>query len=813
MKKGNLLKILFVKGSRSIKKNVLLFLSMFLMGALALTLYVGLSSNSISLSSRVDKAYLEGNYPSYFALVKEDDPYNEKKIKSLLEEGEYYEKRLFLPIKLNGRESYLGVVEPSFTLSKPTKLETPSSSSAFFYIDSSYKNNNFGFSAEVGDLVSFSIPISSYLSSYSSMLSKLDKYVLDGKENILNKQDLILGMGLTSFMEHPENISKAAYNPSLLLMDKSSFSSLIENQIKDNYSSEVSSSLIDLLSTFLSPNEYLFKLNKGRENIVKEQVEEIFGSTSSLAMSFLGHNNPLESSVYVELTQAKQLTYLFPALFFLVATLVMLTTLSQMIDKERLEIGTLKAIGLSNKEILGHYMSITSFILGLACLVGFIIGPLIIPSIMGQKYDILYTLPLRNMFVFPWVNAIGSALIMIGLGFFSTFYSCFKVIRETPSSCMRPIIRKEEKEGGHYLIKSSSPTILSLKMSLRSIKSNIFKSAMVVIGVAGCATLLLCGYGIDDTLNKGISTDLALNYTSSFTATYNESDSPLSLDDCSYVETYSNSYLSSSTISTKSRSEVYYVRLYEDSHPFYKVDLPSTGVAISIKTSKTLGVKVGDEINFTAFNKTYTSTVSSIFETFSLNGVSATFSSLGLTPRYNYCYIKSNEKIPLDEVEKQIKDNHKEISTIISTETAKENIEVTVSGIKLMTGAVKYFAIALALVVLYNLSLMNFTLKRRDIATLRVLGFSSFEIGETLMFESLILSLVGFFIGCLFGFPFMSAVLKVNEVSFVEFLKTIKFSSYVYSFILTFVVFAIVNFILALKSKKVKMVESLKAIE
>ena len=130
-----------------------------------------------------------------------------------------------------------------------------------------------------------------------------------------------------------------------------------------------------------------------------------------------------------------------------------------------------------------------------------------------------------------------------------------------------------------------------------------------------------------------------------------------------------------------------------------------------------------------------------------------------------------------------------------------------------MTGAVKYFAIALALVVLYNLSLMNFTLKRRDIATLRVLGFSSFEIGETLMCESLILSLVGFFIGCLFGYPFMSAVLKVNEVSFVEFLKTIKFSSYVYSFILTFVVFAIVNFILALKSKKVKMVESLKAIE
>lgn len=813
MKKASLVKILFLKGIRSIRKNVLLFLSMFLMGALALTLFVGLSSNSDSLSSRIEDCYKAGNYPDYFALVSSTDPYNEKKINSILEEGEYFEKRLFLPIKLSGRDSYLGVVDSSFTLSTPISLETPGDGSSFFYIDSSYKNNSFGFKANAGESVQFGISLSTYLSSYSSILGQLDAYTKEGKENVLNKNELLLSKKLTSFMTHPENISKAAYNPSLFLMDRNSFESLIESVLRENYSETIMPTLLEMMSSITAPNEYLFKLNPGREEVVKEKVDEILESTSSLRLSFLGHDNPLEASVYVEKTQAKQLTYLFPALFFLVATLVMLTTLSQMIEKERLEIGTLKALGLSNKEILAHYMTITSVILGLACLVGFIAGPLLLPSIMGQKYDILYSLPSRNLFVFPLQEALLSFLLMLVLGFLSTFYSCFKVIRETPSSCMRPVTKKEGKEGGRYLIKSSNPTILSFKMSLRSIKSNLFKSAMVVVGVAGCATLLLCGYGIDDTLDKGINTDLALNYTSSFTTSYTTRNNKVDLSDCESVKDYSCSYYSSSTISSGDKSEVYYVRLFEDSHPYFKVDLPTTGVAISIKVSKTLGIKLGDEVSFVYLNKTYTSNVNLIYDSFSLNGVAATFSSLDLTPSYNYIYISIKDDVSTETANKEILSKHKEFKGLTPIEQTKGNISSTVSGIKLMTGAVKYFAIALALVVLYNLSLMNFTLKRRDIATLRVLGFSSFEIGETLMFESLILSLVGFGIGCLCGYPFMSAVLKVNEVSLVEFLKTIDPSSYILSFILTFVVFAFVNFMLALKSKKVKMVESLKAVE
>ena len=792
---------------------------MFLMGALAMTLFVGLSSNSKSLSSRVEESYRLGNYPSYFALTSSNDNNDDLKIKSFLneEEGEYFEKRLFLPIKLSGREAYLGVVPSSFSLSTPTYLSNKDNLPSFFYIDKSYQHNSFGLSIEVGKDVTFSLPLSNVSSFDAKTISILDKYVKEGKENLLGKESLDLKQKVTSFMEHPENISKSAYNPSLLLMDENSFKTLILDLIRDNYVEEFYQKSLTYVDTLLRPNEYLFNLSKERAIEVKEEVESYFAykeeylGISSLSLSFLGKDNPLSSGINVELTQAKQLTYLFPALFFLVSILIMLTTLSQMIEKERLQIGTFKALGFTNFEICRHYCFITLSVLLLSSLAGFIFGPLILPTIMGQKYDILYTLPTRNVFVFPALPALISFLIFVLSGFLVAYYSCYKTLKEKPATCLRPSIKKELKES-KMTFASSKPIFLSFKMALRNIRSNIFKSVMVVVGVAGCTTLLLCGYGIDDTIDKGINTDININYSSTFTTSFNQRNDPLDLTDVASVNDYDSSYLSSSTLSTSKYSEVYYVRLFDDYHPYFKVDLPKEGVAISKKISKVLHINIGDMVEFDLYGKKLNSKVSSIYDSFSINGIAATFSSLNVEPLYNFGHINSNSS-DIDGTMKEILSKHEEIKSLTKSEATKENILSIVSGIKLMTGAVKYFAIALALVVLYNLSLMNFSLKRRDIATLRVLGFSSLEIGETLMFESLLLSLVGFGLGCLCGFPFMSAVLKVNEVNLVEFLKTIDPISYLWSFILTFVVFAITNLLLSLKTKKIKMVESLKAVE
>ena len=135
------------------------------------------------------------------------------------------------------------------------------------------------------------------------------------------------------------------------------------------------------------------------------------------------------------------------------------------------------------------------------------------------------------------------------------------------------------------------------------------------------------------------------------------------------------------------------------------------------------------------------------------------------------------------------------------------------SGILMMTNAVKVFAILLALVTLYNLALLTYRQRLRDMSTLKVLGFRKREIALTLLTESMVLTFIGVIFGSVLGYPFMLAVLKTNIVELVEYLFHINFVSYIYSFILTFIVAFLINLYFAYHIKKLKMVESLKNVE
>ena len=158
----------------------------------------------------------------------------------------------------------------------------------------------------------------------------------------------------------------------------------------------------------------------------------------------------------------------------------------------------------------------------------------------------------------------------------------------------------------------------------------------------------------------------------------------------------------------------------------------------------------------------------------------------------------------------------KQFDYVSSADTEKEwqkTIDSALSSVKVMTNAVKVFAILLAIVVLYNLSLMNFRERSRDIATLKVLGFSKLEIAMSLLVESLVLTFIGVMFGFLLGFPFLKLVLDTNVVELVEYLVHINPLSFFYSFLLTFIVAFVVNLFFAQKTKKIQMVESLKSVE
>ena len=237
-------------------------------------------------------------------------------------------------------------------------------------------------------------------------------------------------------------------------------------------------------------------------------------------------------------------------------------------------------------------------------------------------------------------------------------------------------------------------------------------------------------------------------------------------------------------------------------------------MVVSLKLQNELGVHEGDTIEFSHKGVYLSAKVGKVYESFTFNGVKGLFSDFEGTIKKNYtaAHVLAKSDADLQALSRYFVDNGY-ASSAQTTEELRARVSEIVAGISTMTNAVKVFAILLAVVALYNLALMNFRSHARDVATLKVLGFSLPEIALSLIAESTILTVLGVAIGFGLGFPFLYGVLVVNTVSLVQFLYTISPITYLISFALTFGVSMLVNLYLSFLLRKVEMVESLKSVE
>ena len=211
----------------------------------------------------------------------------------------------------------------------------------------------------------------------------------------------------------------------------------------------------------------------------------------------------------------------------------------------------------------------------------------------------------------------------------------------------------------------------------------------------------------------------------------------------------------------------------------------------------------------------YSATVAEVFESFTFHGVVLYGDAPFLTsaPAYSGIYLKAASGVSEDQLAADCSELIPGVSSTQTSEGMNAYVGEIMSSAFQMTGAIKVFAILLAIVVLYNLAPLNFRERTRDIATLKVLGFSRTEIALSLLFETMLLTLVGVAFGMLLGYPFMLGVLMTNQVEIAEFLYYISPLTYFLAFLLTFVVAFVINFVFALRTEKVKMVDSLKSVE
>ncbi len=839
VKHSRLLPLLLKMQLRNIKRNIAQFLAIIVIGAIAVTLFSGLQANADVFQKQIDTAFVNGSIPDLYVTTQKYDENDAKQIEDMLPDDYQFDKRLYIPSKIGTHSVYTVIVDSMPSLAKPYEIVKTSSSTTddyFSYLDSAWELTDKASSYQRYELdgeFTLSIDTSSFeLGDNVSQLDNPNLYKPGGK-NILENGNLSLNMKVTGFMNHPENVTKSSYNAAVVIISYSMFQNSINELLSENFT-DFGKSLITIYLEryfgrgFLSKkelnyfNQYLIK-SSGKE-FDKDYVEKIRNyfdgkETNNLLLLTTKEEMPYYMTVNSDYSQARAFTYVFPMVFFFVAILVILTTLSQMIIKDRIQIGTLKALGLKRREILFNYLALTSILVLVGTIIGLIIGPLLVPNILGQKYQILYSLPSRT-YQFPVVFSLLTALVFLLLASFVTYIVASKELKLKPVDSMRPLVPKIKK---HKPRKKSHKNVfaLSCKMAFRNLRLDKFRSIMVNIGILGCTALLVCGFGIEDTINYGINSDHSIFLKSDIVVTMNESKSAeelkntlMTIDGVDRVEPYKNTEMTYYKEGGGQVTKTLYVLSREDTS--IGLDIPSDGIVLSEKIATTIQCKVGDEITIGSGQKQRKVKVSLIFKAFYYNCGILSYDNPILEEAdksYNCAWVNVKDQSKETEIADTIKNSVKNVSSSVSTDTFNAQIKNTMSGVLKMTNAIKIFAILLAIVTLYNLALLTYRQRFRDMSTLKVLGFRKREIALSILVESMTLTAVGVILGCILGYPFMLLVLNTNIVEIVQYLFHINALTYVYAILLTFLVAFIINLYFGYHTRKIKMVESLKAVD
>ena len=532
------------------------------------------------------------------------------------------------------------------------------------------------------------------------------------------------------------------------------------------------------------------------------------------------------------------LAKIFPVFFFAVAALVCLTTMTRMVDEQRINIGTLKGLGYKTSQISKKYIlyaliaCLTGSILGLA------IGFSVFPTVIFFAYGMMYSIE-NIVYVFSIPIAIGItslALIIITL---SAYMACRKELKETPAILMRP---KAPKSGKRILLERV-PFIWNRfsfisKVTVRNIFRYKKRFLMTVLGIAGCTALILTGFGIKDSIEMILTGQYGtlFKYDMSLVIQSDMTDKQIyelrkNLSDIDEINKYEFFSYENGDIKVNNTTKEITIVVPENLKKMDKfihlqdrktqnpIKLNNKGIVLTEKIARDLGVKAGDEIELiNSDDKKVKIKVSNITENYISHYVY-------ISPEnYTKLFEKDldfNRVIgilnnPSVKIEDKLSKKLFDIETIdgITFNTAsKETFHNTIKNLNYVVLIMIISAGALAFVVLYNLTNVNISERIREIATIKVLGFYDKEVSAYIYRENIILTIIGTVVGLGLGTILHKFIMVTVEIQSMMFGRVIDISSYFIAAVLTIVLSLFVNLAMFYKLRNVKMVESLKSVD
>ncbi len=570
---------------------------------------------------------------------------------------------------------------------------------------------------------------------------------------------------------------------------------------------------------------------------VMRKIEAYGDTTDATWYVWDRENNPGFSDYRQNTDRIGAVAELFPLIFFVVAALVALTTMTRMVEEQRIQMGTLKALGYHNGAIISEYLIYASAATVLGGVLGCVLGCWLFPNVIMSAYSIMYHLP-NLQTPFRWGISLAAIAASVGCITGAALLSCISSLKEVPASLMRP---KAPKAGKRVFLEHIGFVWKRLSFTSKVTVRNLLRYKkrfwMSIIGIAGSCALLLTGFGLQDAIygiidkqfNKIWRMDLqAFSYDpmpqKDWEMLIAQRDPENNMNNVMYC--YQKTYEVGRDDETTTSANLLAINdpaAMEGLIPLFDQGgehflLPEEGVVISRKLSYIYDLGIGDTILLTSGNHSYQAEIAGVTENYVNHYVycTAEYYQTLFEEELNFNGVMSRLSDSSAEAENQISASllqDQRMYTVSFTTGIYDTITESFDILSYVVWVLILSAAGLAFVVMFNLTNINITERRREMATLLVLGFSDKELYDYVFRENNCLAVIGSLAGLLLGTLLHQFVIKTCEVDIVMFVREIQPLSFVYSALMTIGFSLLVNLFMRRKVRGIDMVESLKSAE
>lgn len=583
-------------------------------------------------------------------------------------------------------------------------------------------------------------------------------------------------------------------------------------------------------------NECIDEIKEVFEDSVNKRYEDLSVMAASMNVeldglkSYVLDRNSIQT--YVEFDQDSQrvgnIGKVVPIVFFLVAAFVSLTTMTRMVEEQRGQIGVLKALGYSKFRISLKYILYALLATLSGGLIGGFVGSKVLPKVIINAYEIMYTLSESVTPVNEWYFT-SAVIIAVFCVVAATVFSIYNSLASSPAELIRPAA---PKNGKRVLLERIGFIWKHLSFSRKSTVRNLFRYKkrlfMTLFGISGCMALLLVGFGLKDSINSVIDIQYGelRNYDMVLTIKDGSAsfDFPKEIEDTIKVQETSvqftngeDSYTGYLNVLEKG-IDLNNFLVFRDRHSGKEFNLSDNGVIIAEKTADKLGLSEGDILTVKLSDvEVYEVRIEKICENYVYHNIFMTeayYNSIFGNASYNSIYVRlsSEGKEKEEDIVTGLLKNEN-IVGVTYLDKLKEKFDDMLGSLDIITVVLVVSAGGLAFIVLYNLNNINITERIRELATLKVLGFYDVEVSVYIYRENVLITLVGILVGMFLGSILHKFVIETAEVDMVMFGRDISLISFTYATLLTVLFAIIINAAMHFKLKKIDMATSLKSVE